>query len=1315
MASNERPEYSISNCRSAQSRGFASLWFMIAGVLLGAEEVGCQPTRIEQFYPNSGTITPYTFGYHAFNGFYLADYTVYVHGELDATAPSVRAIRKDGFQVEASATNARSSYNLNFYSNSMVSFGQNQEISKFNFQYIYPGFFIFDNSFSASHNLDFYMARVDLNSGIFFVSTQATHLLFKYAFADLTASAGQQLFADVAAFSVINFFAADRLLLAGTDAFLKIADKSNLAEVHSFLSACQPTAEVVNFVHDGEHLPTTDTVFDVACDAALTRYAFASSTLTQINQLTTPSPVLNLLEFAGHNYLLLTYASVLHVVKRSDYQFQSIVDSGLPFTANPFSIACCEYDLHKFTFSAVSTDAVPQFVIYKVNLDFCSAYDGETCLECASGYKLSSSDLGNTCITPDEFPPVHGAKGGGIAKCQDNNCERCINAFDVCEVCRSPYFITVDSYNCSDLAVIFRFGRDLANASLIRECVDQNCLYCKDDHARCLVCQEEYFDLRDGACVAKESDIGIRASWFNESESKAYIQLNQSFWANPKALYPLNLSLQILDSQNDTYQDFDNFQISGDPATGLIVVSLDLHTSIYNGRIRFTQTAKTPVFYNQGSYMPTTIELVVSNIRQIHAKTYFFLESIEKIILWPLWAVMLATFTLGVVDNPIFGSLLMRAISMSNLFSHLNGPALHTADMFLDITGKTSIPFPIFEQLLQESESFESPCVPGENFRRRYKAEVSCSIVNLYGESILFFCCAALACLPISVVALLKLKALKNGWKKDARRPVPKTASRWLVASRWYGLRFLAAGVHATAPVFLQYAVLTLTSAGPSVIADVAAGLLLAVYGLLLFGLFRFTHDQLGILEAHDSSAQPAATKDRPVQGKVAEGDGAKLLPVIHPKTLGSVRLKVGGKTTASKALEDSGITSMEEKAKPGDSGLLDDTFLDKPEHLQPANSSEGSIKLDLGIMRNKFGFLHFFLMDYKRQSQMSRTVFYYLPLFDACLTLVYGFVVARFSDDGVGQVYIIALLELVSFGILLIVQPYEKKAAFTAAATFKGLVCLQLLLRLCSFVAMPEERVRQAAVDTASLICGLLLVAFGASVGLLFAVKGLIAFKNFAKAADHEMLVLEQERTEMLAMYPPPKEEIALVQPDPVPEPAPQKEAHKPDELLDLDDVDKIARANKLTEIHKDNIRKVEKLKRSRFDDQPGQPKLESKGLNFLLESIEKKAKEDEESSGNLAHINNEGATEGTPGVQAAVQSQRPQPDAHRVNQVHQSFAKKQKSSAMSTLTHDTSAASGPRHLHPSMLSKKPDLQVEKFSFLLDFDQRSDVTSNGK
>lgn len=1087
----------------------------------------------------------------------------------------------------------------------MVSFGNLAEIKKFSFQYIFPGFFIFENQYSVAHSLDLFVSTVDPTSGMFYVSTTASFKLFKYSSSDLTSPASQQTFTVVPSFSVVGIFKADWLVLAGTQSLVKFANKASMSESGSHLTACAAGTSIVAVLHDGILLPASQSVFDLACDSSLTRVDATSGTLiTLLTPLLYAQPVTNVFELPYHNYVAVAFDTYIQIVKRTNYDPDQTYTSASYATMAQGSVACCELELHSFTFAALTGVAGKAFSTFRLDVDFCASYDGLTCLECSPGYKRNSTEPGNVCLTQDEYPPLYGAKDIDIAPCIDKNCTRCLNSFDVCEVCPTPYFINTNTSNCSDLDTIDKFGRDPANASLITPCLDSNCLNCKADFALCVLCQEEFFDLREAACIPKDATIQVNNSWFNESESKAYIQLNQGFYADPNLLYPSNLSVQVLDSQNDSYTEYKDLKISGNSSAGLIVLSLDLQTSIYNGLIKIVQTAQTPVFYNKDNYMSNTIELTVDNVRQIRSSLYFMLQDFETAIKSGLWALMFPASVLGALHSPILATYLLRAVADASLLAHANGPLLHTADVFLDIVGKTALPLWKLDEAIRKDNG--SQCVPPPNFQRRYKAYASCSLFDVYSKSLLWFLLATLVSLPIYSVFRRKLKAHQKSLARDHTAKVPESLPAWAAVAQVYGPRFLVAVAQASAPLVLQLAGLALVVPDAPIIVKVAGSLIFVGYFALAAALFRFTYLFLDFLHLQD--LKQAFSPHLKMQEDKMMGSKEKKprVNIVLPKNLEAKPLPKSAKIDRL-ALNQSGLTSVEDKDSSINPVMPDSpTVLKTPPVAQLSAEERALLQIELEVLKNRFGFLYFFIMDFKKDCKIPRYSYYYLPVLELLVSMINAWVVTRLSDAGMAQVLLLFALEWGSLCVLVAARPFASSRDLALHACRRALVGLLLLLKLLVFAPI-AERSRQL-VDVCAFGLAVAFVVYGAAVALVAAARGVKQMCGFKARIAHQrdvieeqgrMLLDEQEKRERdkFTNQILPKKEGLLYSPydaDGI------KMQH---EVL----ISKVSRANKLTGKNLEKIRQDNK-KLAVKDESIDKIKFDDSGINYKENSVKSK-----------------------------------------------------------------------------------------------------------
>ena len=528
--------------------------------------------------------------------------------------------------------------------------------------------------------------------------------------------------------------------------------------------------------------------------------------------------------------------------------------------------------------------------------------------------------------------------------------------------------------------------------------------------------------------------------------------------------------------------------------------------------IKFTQIASTPIFYNQFSYMPLAVELNITNVRQIIASKYFMIQGVEKILQFSVWGTMTLSTIVGSIYNPVLGTLLMRSVSMLNLVSHLDGPTLHSADLLMDIVGKASVPLQMIEELIRTPEE-KLECIPSANFRKRYKGYASCNILDWYGKSLMLASLAFLIGLLLSMIAYKKHKTIREQLSKDYRHPVTTSILRFLVFSKWYGARFVASLVYATSPIVLQYSFLTILSSGTPLLAVIFACFAVLFYFLFTFVTFRFIYFLLDLLHTYDLRV-PANTPTK--QGTVDElannGDQkttTKNINIVLPKKI------VTSKDGKMKIKTSNNEQQSEDETK-NQSALMDSTLLDSA-NLARLDAPTAKVRLQTEIHRHIFSFVYFFVADYKTDKTRFRILFYYLPLVDLLSTLLSSYVLVRFAGDGVVQVYIITVFELLVFVALVASQPYSSKSHYFCMVAYRLLLCCLLLLKLFNFMVMSEEHSRQRIVDTVTLATVICTVMFAAVVGIYSVVKAIMMLFKFKDVVAVEESLVEQERAQIM------------------------------------------------------------------------------------------------------------------------------------------------------------------------------------------------------
>ena len=150
-------------------------------------------------------------------------------------------------------------------------------------------------------------------------------------------------------------------------------------------------------------------------------------------------------------------------------------------------------------------------------------------------------------------------------------------------------------------------------------------------------------------------------------------------------------------------------------------------------------------------------EFFVGDIRYVKSGRYDFVKSLDGIIQPILWPFSVLSLLLGNVYSPLFSGMLMRAISICNVFGHLNGPHLHSSDLLFYAVGQTALPLGIHESIRVSQEKME--CKPPKSYSKTQNSYASCSIVDLYFKSILFYLLYSLPALFLSFKTYKSLQA----------------------------------------------------------------------------------------------------------------------------------------------------------------------------------------------------------------------------------------------------------------------------------------------------------------------------------------------------------------------------------------------------------------------------------------------------------------------------------------------------------------------------------------------------------------------------
>lgn len=609
--------------------------------------------------------------------------------------------------------------------------------------------------------------------------------------------------------------------------------------------------------------------------------------------------------------------------------------------------------------------------------------------------------------------------------------------------------------------------------------------------------------LIEHSCVRKASDLIVETSWFDESEQTAYIKFNQPVTTANSSL-SANLKVDLYDFDGNPFMDFRDLNLSLSSDGGTLRVEMRILRSIYNSKLTLVQTSEKPILFNGQLFMDVNQEMKVEDIRYIGTDVPKKLAAKEQQIQQIVWIGMVSSAILGTVAHPWAGTLMMRTVSLFSTLSNMNGNYLHISDTFFDVVSRISSPMQ-FDRFFEKDQSV-SRCRPPSNFQKRRHAYTSCNILDLSTDSILTFLASSIFPLLIYVFYAATMCKHRRRQRDDQAYIANSSVILLSVINGFFGPRLLVLVLEAASPTFLKFSILTVTSTNQSWRMLVGSGLgwvLLGGHMLLQFMLFRFTSNFLDLQYLKQLKILP---KKQPAEKQTLE---PLLVNKVHPKKdMPIIRRPLQKPENLlpepSKDADDSGF------------GLAPKEVSRTALVFEPIVLED---QLSVDTRRVAYSVMSCFIERYKKFNlSKSYQLFYYLGLFEIMQCVASQFVLVRFSGDGIIQIYLITLFELLVTGFTLVSNPYRRAYDLLLYAVYKLLVVAVYTLKMLNFADIDEQATRQNKLDVAVLFVGVALLGYSVLVGAASIAFGLKTLFQYQRLKKEQLALFELDKKNLVA-----------------------------------------------------------------------------------------------------------------------------------------------------------------------------------------------------
>ena len=624
---------------------------------------------------------------------------------------------------------------------------------------------------------------------------------------------------------------------------------------------------------------------------------------------------------------------------------------------------------------------------------------------------------------------------------------------------------------------------------------------CGKDYTKCEVCPLEYFKLFDDRCVGKEPDLKVILSWYDETEQEGYVQFNQPVLTNQSQINE-KLKLNFEDFQGNTFMKYENLSLSLVNST-TIKVKLRIFEDVYDSKIILKQTSEKSFLFNNEVYMDVNKEMVIKDVWFIKSNIPQKLLDYENHIQLVVWGIMIFTLLFGTCAHPWAGTLVLRTVSMFSQFSNLNGQLLHSSDLLFDILGNVSFPLKIgfFDKIYHTNDNIG--CVPGLNFQKRRNGYSSCNLTDHVSKSLIVFLVFSIFPLIIYFRYFSKKSQHSTKLKQDETYFGDSSIAYRIIMKKFFGPRLLIIIFEACSPILLKYSILTASSSNRNtnmVIGSVLSWVIICAHFVLQFALFRTVYNfidlqHLQILKyKSDSYKYGRSTRELLNSNKV------------HPKI-------PGGNLTISPRKDKIRVEEREIGSK-NEKDLSNDGVPTKVE--LPNKQIEAPPELQTVDLRKvAFPWLNCFIERFKMRIRSSHDPMYYLALVELTQTMLAQFILVRFSDDGLIQIYIIGLFEAILTMMVLIMKPFEKAYDLAIVTVYKLLILAIYTLKILNFAKF-SEKTRQEKIDLYLVFLGIGLLAYSVLVGFASSIGGIITISKIGKLRDKQLEIFEKDKMEM-------------------------------------------------------------------------------------------------------------------------------------------------------------------------------------------------------
>ena len=653
-------------------------------------------------------------------------------------------------------------------------------------------------------------------------------------------------------------------------------------------------------------------------------------------------------------------------------------------------------------------------------------------------------------------------------------------------------------------------------------------------------------------------NLAVKRTWFEISTSSAVVEFDKPINVD-LVLLKKSVSIAVKDMFQEDFTDFALTSINKSEDNTRLFFRFAFERSIYNSTIKINQSVRKSIISNEASFFPANEQFQIEKVTFLKSKVRDSLVSFEKVANIIIWILMILLLIPSAFSGSRQAAAFMKVLSYCTMISHMNGPYLHSSDLLFDIIGKAGSQMFFKNQFQTSNET--NQCVPPGNFTKRYDGYNSCGVLNLAGGSILTFLVFGTISLGFILIShCLSKKQIRVSMQKE-EVSVDKSSAKWLILSRYLGVSFLLIYLDALAPSILHLSFLNISKTNGSMImafGTVVSLVISSVYLLILFMMYRFSKNlsdifylesiRLGPNRKSKKNNSPNVEGLKPLKesedvqneerfNKDGEKENANS-PIIEKRKIPIEENSIKQKKLNTNKLDQfesmNRARNTENKSFSGSSGSSPKRIMT----IGPQDSLLDDVeqkRIDYNSM--KYPLMAIYMSLFKQQLDPKKQSFYNLPLLDLLSTYVSQFVIVQFSEDGMSQIYVVFIFELVLVISFIMSNLYRSALEKTLDLLVRGVFVLICIVKMFNFSIRVEESLRQGLLDTMGFVLGCLFLIIGIITAGVQCSIGILKLKGWKVLCEEEISKLDTKIAFLIKIKKKQKTEFSKIQNDSNPE----------------------------------------------------------------------------------------------------------------------------------------------------------------------------------